>query len=252
MNIATYNVWNSECGIPHRTKYVINEILKIKADVICLQEVRNRAMADKFAIKAGYPYCFFDNYKNEEEGLCILSKIPFKECDSWLDNANAICCSFLWNNMILSVVNLHLPWDSAAEREKQIVDIVTTIDSKKYDFVYIAGDFNCADTSDVHRFLTGNCLLNGKESLPCWYDLALAYAELTNTNAECTLNFRKNPRFVNNTIELNARFDRILLRNTYPNAFPILKKCTIFGETIYEDIKLAASDHYGVVANIMF
>ena len=151
----------------------------------------------------------------------------------------------------IAVVNLHLPWDSVAERQRQVADIVAAIDKKQYDYVYMAGDFNCTEASDVQRFLTGECLLNHRECKPCWYDLALSYAELTGTAAECTLNFRENPRFRNNTIELNARFDWILLRNTYPQDFPILESCIVFGKTVYEDIHLAASDHYGVAVEVI-
>ncbi len=39
------------------------------------------------------------------------------------------------------------------------------------------------------------CTLNNCESLPCWFDLASAYAEITDKKAENTLDFWKNPRF---------------------------------------------------------
>lgn len=250
MKIATYNIWNSENGMPYRSEYIVEEITKIKADVLCLQEVHDQKLAEIIADHAGYQYWYFDNYQNAEEGLCILSCIPFEECDSWLDFSNAIYCSFLQNGKRFSVVNVHLPWDSVAERERQIVNIVTAVDKKQYDYVYLAGDFNCSDSSDVQRFLLGECLLNNNEAIPRWYDLALSYAELSDTMAEYTLNFRENPRFKHNTIETNVRFDRILLRNTYPFDFPILSKCNIFGKTIYSDIGLSASDHYGVAVEI--
>lgn len=250
MKIAAYNIWNSESGMPYRLQYIIDEILNISADILCLQEVSGKAVVENIAGKAGYKYCFFDHYENEEEGLCILSKVPFEESASWINKANAIYTSFKWNDKTVGVVNLHLPWDSVAERERQIVDIVTAVDNKKIDYLFLAGDFNCTDTSDVQRFLTGECLLNGNEAKPCYYDLALAYAQLKNTKAECTLDFRKNPRFQNNTIELSSRFDRILLRNTYPREFPVLKNCVTFGQTVYEDIHLAASDHYGVLVEL--
>lgn len=250
MRIATYNIWNSKNGMPCRGRHIVDEIKKIKADIICLQEVSNREMAENIAIKLGCQYWFFDNFRNDEEGLCILSHIPFKECDSWLDNVNAICCSFSYGDKTISVINVHLPWDSVLERERQIADIVTNINNKQYGYVYMAGDFNCSDSSDVQRFLLGECLLNSRESNPHWFDLALSYAELTNTTAKCTLNFRENPRFKSNTIETNSRVDRILLRNTYPLDFPVLKSCAIFGQTIYDDINLSASDHYGVVVEI--
>ena len=250
MKLATYNIWNSENGMPHRWKYIVNEIQKINANVVCLQEVHDRQLAENIATGADYPYWYFDNYHNDEEGLCILSNIPFEECESWLSESNAIYCSFLHNGEKVAVVNVHLPWESVIERERQIVSIVKAVDGKEYDYIYMAGDFNCTEYSDVQRFLLGECSLNNCESAPCWFDLALSYAEISNANAGHTLSFRENPRFKNNTIEVNSRFDRILLRNTYPQELPVLKQCSVFGKTVYEDIALSASDHYGVAAEI--
>lgn len=213
MKIATYNIWNSESGMPYRIKYIVNEIKLINADVICLQEVSTRKLAESIA-------------------------------------ANAIYCSFFYNSQKIAVVNVHLPWDSVLSREHQIIKIVNAVDKKTYDYVYMAGDFNCSDFSDVQRFLLGECTLNNCEALPCWFDLASAYAEITDKKAENTLDFRKNPRFKENTIETNSRFDRILLQNTYPQQFPVLNRCNVFGTAIYEDIALAASDHYGVVVEM--
>lgn len=213
MKIATYNIWNSESGMPYRIKYIVNEIKLINADVICLQEVSTRKLAESIA-------------------------------------ANAIYCSFFYNSQKIAVVNVHLPWDSVLSREHQIIKIVNAVDKKTYDYVYMAGDFNCSDFSDVQRFLLGECTLNNCESLPCWFDLASAYAEITDKKAENTLDFRKNPRFKGNTVETNSRFDRILLQNTYPQQFPVLNRCNVFGTAIYEDIALAASDHYGVVVEM--
>lgn len=213
MKIATYNIWNSESGMPYRIKYIVNEIKLINADVICLQEVSTRKLAESIA-------------------------------------ANAIYCSFFYNSQKIAVVNVHLPWDSVLSREHEIIKIVNAVDKKTYDYVYMAGDFNCSDFSDVQRFLLGECTLNNCEALPCWFDLASAYAEITDKKAENTLDFRKNPRFKENTIETNSRFDRILLQNTYPQQFPVLNRCNVFGTAIYEDIALAASDHYGVVVEM--
>lgn len=157
---------------------------------------------------------------------------------------------FFYNSQKIAVVNVHLPWDSVLSREHQIIKIVNAVDKKTYDYVYMAGDFNCSDFSDVQRFLLGECTLNNCEALPCWFDLASAYAEITDKEAEDTLDFCRNPRFKGNTVETNSRFDRILLQNTYPQQFPVLSRCNVFGTAIYEDIALAASDHYGVVVEM--
>lgn len=252
MKLATYNIWNSENGMPARQEAICREIVESGAELICLQEVADKKMAELIAAKAGFNILFFDSYEKEQEGLCIVSKMPFEETESWFHDVNALFVSFHYQGRKIGIVNLHLPWDSVRERERQIAWIVSRINELELDAAFLLGDFNCSESSDVHRFLKGDCLLSGREAKPCWYDLAESYAEITGTEADCTLNFRENPRFQNNTIETNARFDRILLRNTYPEEFPVLKMCSTFGKTIYDNTRLSASDHYGVIAEIGF
>lgn len=132
MKIATYNIWNSESGMPYRIKYIVNEIKLINADVICLQEVSSRKLAEGIATNADYPYWYFDNYLDNEEGLCIMAKMPFLDCETWIGEANAIYCSFFYNSQKIAVVNVHLPWDSVLSREHQIIKIVNAVDKKTW------------------------------------------------------------------------------------------------------------------------
>ena len=73
-------------------------------------------------------------------------------------------------------------------------------------------------------------------------------------DAPATLDFRQNPRWgvvqTKNTIEVNQRFDWIMMKNPYPLEFPKLKQCSLFGTEISGETGLAASDHYGVCAEI--
>ena len=252
MKIATYNIWNSKDGMPFRENHIFIELKNIDADIICLQEVRDKSMAEYIAKSLNYNHCFFENYCDESEGLAIISKIPFINTVSLFEKSNTIISTHDLNGKKLCVANLHLPWNSELNREKQIIETVSLLDNEQYDYVILAGDFNCSETSDVNRFLSGECLLAGKESKHIWYDLALSYAERTQSKPDYTLNFIENPRFINNTIEVNSRVDRIMLRNTYPCDFPTLINCRIFGQKIYDETKLAASDHYGVLVEIDF
>ena len=145
---------------------------------------------------------------------------------------------------------MHLPWDSVIKREKYISNIVSKLTDKKCDYIFLLGDFNSGDNSDVVRMIMGDCSLNGIEANPCFYDLALASAQRRGVPANSTLDFYNNPRFSDNTIEMNQRFDRIFLRNTYPIVFPRLIECDVFGTKVYSEINLSASDHYGVYAVI--
>lgn len=246
--LATYNIWNSDEGMPFRCECILHEIQKIHPDIVCLQEVQNKEMAQMLAVKLDMSY-FFASYENDEEGICVLSKYPITVKEDWM-YINAQYMTFQYESKIVGIVNVHLPWDSVIMREKYITNIVSKLDDKKCDYIFVLGDFNSGDNSDVVRMIMGDCSLNGTEANPCFYDLALASAQMRGVPANNTLDFSNNPRFCENTIEINQRFDRIFLRNTYPLKFPKLIACDVFGTKVYSEINLSASDHYGVYAVI--
>lgn len=249
MKIATYNIWNSDVGMPLRRDQTVNEIIGLNADLLCLQEMKSQACHREIANACSYKYSCFSNHPNEDEGLSIFSRFPI---DHHFYLSNAMIASVKIENCTVLIVNLHLPWDSAIKREESIVKIIKTTTSMKSNFQFILGDFNCSDHSSVQGFLLGDRSLLNAEANPCWYDLATAYAEITDTALEATLNFRENPRWKgNNSIETNQRFDRILMRSTYPNEFPTLKTVSIFGKNVSEG-GYCASDHYGVCAELTF
>jgi len=121
-----------------------------------------------------------------------------------------------------------------------------------YDYLFFMGDFNCGDNSDVIRMLLGECTLYGTEANPQFFDLAAGYARISGIPARDTLDFFNNPRYKKNSIEVSSRADRIFLQNTFPNELPAVLMCDIFGTEVYEEIGLAASDHYGVYAKVGF
>ena len=78
MRIATYNIWNSATGMPERKQQLIEEIIKISADIICLQEVPNKAAHQDLVERCRYQFAVFHKHANEEEGLSILSRYSIK------------------------------------------------------------------------------------------------------------------------------------------------------------------------------
>ena len=247
MRIATYNVWDSDTGMPMRSQQLIDEIIEIKADIICLQEISDRSKHDSFSSLCGYD----NSYWQAQTGLSILSRYPIEKT---LDFEYGTSAYIQFESKTLLVVNVHLPWEKASLREKAIVDIVENISSMKADYTLLMGDFNCSEKSSVYRFLTNEQSLLGADAY--YFDLAEAYAEINGTKALATLNFRENPRWgitePKNTIEVNQRFDWILLKNPYPNKLPELKNHTMFGTKISGETHLAASDHYGIMVEIEF
>ena len=245
MKIATYNIWNSEAGLPFRFQQIIDEITNLDADIICLQEVANREWHDEISALCGY---FYSCYQ-EKTGLSILSRVSVEETYDF--EFGTAACMQLEGKTIL-VTNVHLPWDSASLREKSIVDIVKGMADIEADISFLMGDFNSSADSSVHRFLTNEQSLLGCDAY--FYDLAEAFADMSGKKPLATLDFRKNPRWgviqPQNTIEVSQRFDWILLKNPYPAEFPVLKFYRIFGTKISGETGLAASDHYGALVEM--
>lgn len=250
MRIATFNIWNSNCGLPARTEQLIDSISDINADVICLQEVRDREYHHQIVTKSEYPYSFFHQHEDELEGLSIISKHPLNSVQYV---SNSLVAVLSVGNVTISLANVHLSWDSAIKREIEIINIVDTMSFLETDYSIIAGDFNSSENSSVHRYLLGQQSLLKREANPYWYDISEAFAARQNTSPKATLDFIQNPWFAGkNTIEINQRFDRILLKNTYPKSFPILLSCNLFGTDISPLTGYAPSDHYGVCADLDF
>ena len=247
MRVATYNIWDSDAGMPMRFQYLIDEITAIKSDIICLQEVSTHEKHDRLSGLCEYAY----SHWQVQTGLSILSKYPI---DKVFDFEYGTSAYISLESKTFLIVNVHLPWEKSSLRERIIVDIIKKIARINADFTLLMGDFNSSERSSVHRFLTNEQSLLGNDAY--YFDLAEVFAEMTGTKPSATLNFRENPRWgivePKNTIETNQRFDWILLKNPYPAELPILKHCTLFGTEISEKTNLAASDHYGVIAEIQF
>ena len=101
-------------GMPERKQQLIEEIIKISADIICLQEVPNKAAHQDLVERCRYQFAVFHEHANEEEGLSILSRYSIK---SFEYDQNCIFAKIEIQNKTLLLINTHLPWDSAVNRE---------------------------------------------------------------------------------------------------------------------------------------
>lgn len=245
MKLATYNIWNDEAGMPYRFQQITDEITKTCADIICLQEVADDEQHNKIAAACGYHYFHYQ----AQTGLSILSRLPLYAVS---DLEFGTMAYVPYGTKSALIINVHLPWESVLERERIIVDLVRGLPEQKNVITFLMGDFNSAADSSIHRFLTNQQSLLGSDAY--FYDLAEVSAEIMGADALATLDFRKNPRWgvaqSENTIEVNQRFDWIMMKNPYPLEFPKLIQCSLFGMEISGETGLAASDHYGVCAEI--
>ena len=258
MKIATYNVWNENKGKGNRYHQLINEINAVNADIIALQEVTTCFFNDFITKVTDYKYCVFRKYKEEDEGLAILSKYPIKSCFFLKESEDfafsaALNVSFEVEKLRFSFTNVHLPWDSAKAKEEQIVAIDRYIHSQKEqaDYFIMLGDFNGSLNSSVHRYLLlGEQTINGNESNPYWDELSSSFSELNGLPLKPTLDFVKPSMGRKNTIYIPCVVDRIYIMDNLVDK--ILKSVEIFGIDISPQNNLSASDHYGVVAEVDF
>ncbi len=250
MRIATYNIWNTDAGTPERIGSILNQIELVDADMLCLQEVRDENFYEYLLQESNYPFSCFFNHVDEKEGLAVFSKYPIME-SKYIPKS--IITTIDFDGYLISLANVHLSWDSALKKEKEIVDVVQGMNLLKADYSFMAGDFNCSPDSSIHRFLLGQQSLSDHEANPYWYDLAEAYGEIKGKLPDVTVDFRNNPRWKGeNTIEVSQRFDRVLLRNPYPKSFPRLVCCDTFGKEKDTYMKCTPSDHWGVYCDLLF
>ena len=121
MRIASYNLWNSECGMPERAEQIRNEILRVDADVMAMQEVSGEVWQMLCKMKALYPYAVYSQYPGEDEGLAFLSKLPVLSKELIGSAAQHVlleapCGTF-------SVTNVHLPWVRWELRRPERLDL---------------------------------------------------------------------------------------------------------------------------------
>jgi len=256
MKIATYNIWNDINTIGIRTEQLIQEIIKVDADIIGLQEVPLDFWQELIKrVEYKYHVRHFVPSRGEDYGLAFLSKYPltsifFLHDSSEFHNSFALNITFNANGSNFSVANVHLPWDSVLARENQILAITDFINKQRegLDFSVLLGDFNCVDISSVHRFLLREQSLAGREAI--WDDIAAEHAKFNGYTVAPTLDFATNPRWKNDPPEPGWVVDRIFINGEYGD-YKLLD-VSIFGTDISPDTGYAPSDHYGVLAEIDF
>ena len=256
MKIATYNIWNEKSNIAVRTEQLIQEIIRIDADIIGLQEVLPDFWEELIKL-VDYKYHAYRLVPpaNDGYGLAFLSKYPltstfFLHDSAEFQNSFALNVTFSADGSNFSATNVHLPWDSVLAREKQIIAITNYINSQREElnFSILLGDFNCSDNSSVHRFLIREQSLSGCEAI--WDDIASEHAKINGYDVAPTLDFATNPRWKYEAPYPGWVVDRILINGEYGDYK--ISNVSLFGTDISPETGLAPSDHYGVLANIDF
>lgn len=271
MRIATYNLWNAPVRWPERLDAAGEELVRLDADVVALQEVAaqvgeddGRDAAKYLAERCSYGYVETRFYPNDPyEGLAFLSKQPLRLIEAgWDTDLPALAnCGLRVRVSVggteVAITNVHLDWENIASREAQIVQVVTWIETRPEAGCYemLCGDFNATPDSSIYRFLKDQQTLLGREPGSNWHDLARFHAERGGGSPEPTLDFWRNPRWRDApTLEIPMRVDWILLRDVFNTGLPYpgVPDAGIFGTHPMLQMQVVPSDHYGVYANLDF
>jgi endonuclease/exonuclease/phosphatase family metal-dependent hydrolase len=257
MRIASYNLWNSDRGMPERGLHLVDTIKEVKPDIIGLQEVKNKAQFNYIEAELNMLHGVFFEHKGrvieaepwkENEGLAIFSNYQILD-STYMEYAMFALIDYSSTKIL--VVNLHLPWDSVLAKEKCILAINREIMKYKSDFRFILGDFNCSENSSVHQFLKGDRSLNYEEVYHYWTDLAEVAEEFLDVPKESTINLKTNPRWGRRVLaDKSTRVDCIFMHDCFPNDYPIPKGFQYFGKCVNSDTNLCPSDHYGVCVDL--
>lgn len=257
MKLATYNVWDSDAGMPERENQIIDQINSLDADVIALQEVRNEAFNERLLQGTEYKnFCFAPHAGSvaaekpwrQNQGLAVYSKHPIKY-SKYIDYALVVIVEHLGSSILL--VNVHLPSDSILGQEESILSIIKEISPISADYRFLLGDFNCSEASSVHQYLKGYRTLRNTEVNRYWTDLALVAEEHLGIKLEKTLDLGNNPRWKGKSLtDISMRVDCIFIHDVYPNPYPALKALRYFGKETHENTGYSASDHYGVFVDL--
>lgn len=270
MRIATFNLWNSPLAWPARLQAACEEMSRIDADVVALQEVPLVVdecdtsyvgnVADFISENTRYVHRTFHQYPGgSKEGIAFVSKHPFKSVEAAWETAftGLDDCGLRVTvgiaGLTVAITNVHLDYQSIATREKQIIAVSDWIEatSDVVDLHILCGDFNCYPESSVYRFLMGQQMIQG-QAASVWHDLASSYAAKTGTVPLPTLDFATNPRWKDSpTLEVPTRFDWILLKDCWPLQSPSVKLVERFGVNPTPLAQVVPSDHYGVFADIV-
>ncbi|MGE6492768.1 endonuclease/exonuclease/phosphatase family protein [Exiguobacterium sp. NPDC077395] len=245
MRIATYNIWNHDTLWQKRIDAICQEVKRIDADVIALQEVRSYeegSVAHDIAEATGYPYCVFHAYPDSpDEGLAFLSKVPFSSVEAiWEEDVEesnfcATRVTLTFGGQEWGITSVHLNWRSSSIRELQMRAVQDWLSKGcRKSVEVLCGDFNDHPQSTIYYDLSDTG----------WRDVTTFVAE----EPRATLDVKHNPYLQSSHLEQSERYDWILIRSEWKDVE--VQHVDVFGD-IRTSTDVIPSDHYGVVADFI-
>ena len=272
IRVATLNTLNNPKLLSERGSLIIDELLEIQPDIICLQEVMKETpfnlphCIQRDLKLAGY--VFGDRVPTKYEGITsgnvILSKTEIASSRvigpvSTSKEITSIAITTEVHGNRVDVISSHFAWggDNEILRQQQAASIDKYArrikDSHSDALVIVGGDFNTTPDSDMNRYLDGKTALGVSSTL--WVD---AYDTVGLPEEEMTS--RVDNEFARSTARsVGIRYPELVppRRIDYIKAFgytygktgsPLL--CRRWADSTDHD-GLTISDHYGLYADFL-
>jgi endonuclease/exonuclease/phosphatase family metal-dependent hydrolase len=255
MKIGTYNIWNDPRHFDARMEMLKTALAQQNLDILALQEVRDESALLRIQAACGFQHILWRQYPQHQEGLALLSRYSLQDIwvnwdsDRDIQNSRLMCSTVQVDGRRMAMMNVHLDWQRATSREREILHALAHLDDVNADYKFILGDFNCYPEERLYRFLTGMDLLQDRHEW--WIDLPRAYCLRAGGELRPTLDFINNPRWKTQPILTPpGRYDWILLEDDCPVPHPALTDYYLMGTEEHQGI--TPSDHYGVVVQLDF
>lgn len=260
LRVATWNVWWRFGPWEQRQPLIIDELRRVDADLICLQEVwgaGGTSAADVIGDALGYERIYVGLLEMEPGvgfGNAVLSRWPIAGSDhrplpahgAPTELRNVVRADIDGPRGRLQVFSTHLNWrfDHSAVRQAQVETIAGFVqDSRPRAYPpIVCGDFNAVPSSDEIRTLTGE--------RPVAHDLLLvdAWRHVHPTDPGFTWD-NDNP-FVASQLEQTRRIDYVFAGWFKARGAGVPVSAELIGTE--PDDGMHPSDHYGVVAELAY
>lgn len=263
MRVLTLNLWQEQGPWQERIQHAGPAISKLRPDVICLQEVREKGeeipnQAETIARALGDEWtCVAEGaqpWGGGVEGLAILSRFAILQSEvaklpSRADNQRlCLALRLKTNESECWVATTHLayrPYDGALRQEQvlAIEDFTKKINHDQLSFI-LAGDFNAIPDADEIRFLKGLSVIDGRSTY--WQD---AYAAMHPNQVGWT--WCKSHPYTEALAHFprDRRLDYIFVSPQRKSGKSEIFSCEIvFQEPLKEGLYI--SDHYGLLAEL--
>lgn len=177
LRVATINLMHNPVKFDERLALLKQDILDMKPDVLCLQELQTNAQVDLldfFMHELDYNYGHVgtdvqDKYSKARFANAILvnrdnvsfTDIPLGVAGTGTQYASGVIASFKMNNKDIHVFSVHFAWGGDNEhlrfhQANIIAREAERLTSKGVDpIVIVGGDFNCEPDSDTLQYMYG-------------------------------------------------------------------------------------------------